>query len=85
MTKNNKKFDTAVSTIRSAIMRRVRSQGTVSSADIVSVARTLNGPERGAAVSTVFSQLVREDILRPTKKTVVNPETRHRVTVYDRV
>ena len=75
-------FDRAVSSIRRAVLNRVKSNGIVSPVDINKVARTIGGSSRGAAVRTAFRQLVEERMIRATNKKVYNPSTHHSVTVY---
>lgn len=80
--KNNKNFDNAVTTIRTALRRRATSQGTVSSVDAVGVAPKFRGPARGAAIRAAFTQLIREGFVKPTKDSVYNSTSRHSVVVY---
>lgn len=80
--RKTKAFQKAVSNIRSAARRRVRSKGMVSAVDLSNVASNIKGEIRGAAVRTAFNQLVAEDILQPSGLTVYNPNTHHRVAVY---
>ena len=83
MAVSSKTFGRAVSTMRSAILRRARRAGEVSPVDISNVARNVHGDVRGAAVCMAFNQLVVMGIIMPTEDTVYNPSTHHRVTVYE--
>lgn len=82
MTNKTKNFDRAVSSIRSAARRRISRNGQVSAVDLASVAPSISGDIRGAAVREAFRQLEDEGVMRQTKDTVYNSSTRHRVTVY---
>jgi hypothetical protein len=42
----------------------------------------LEGSERGGFVTKAFRDLVTEGLLRPTRRTELNRNTRHQVTVY---
>lgn len=79
---SNKKFETAVSTIRSAIKRKANQSDEISSVDVSNVAPSIKGNQRGAAVREAFASLVREGFLKMTKQSVYNPDTRHSVSVY---
>lgn len=85
-TQKNKKFSTAVSTVRSAISRRMKSNnGTVSSVDLSDVKTSFKGPARGAVIREAFASLVRDEVIKMTKETVYNSTTRHSVAVYKKI
>ena len=73
----------ALTYLKSEIRSRVLENGTVSAADVVNVMRLhFEGPERGGFVTKAFRDLVSEGLLRPTKRTELNRNTRHQVTIY---
>jgi hypothetical protein len=73
----------ALTYLKSEIRSRVLENGTVSAADVVNVMRLhLEGSERGGFVTKAFRDLVSEGVLRPTRRTELNRNTRHQVTVY---
>lgn len=82
MENKNKVFDRAVSSLRSAALRRVRRTGNVSAVDVASVVPTLKGAGRGAAVREAFRRLEDEKIVRRSDDTVYHTATRHRVSIY---
>ena len=77
-------FEKAVSEIRSAARRRLRTQGSVSSVDLTNVATRVKGATRGAVMRTAFRQLETEGVMIRTKATVYNSRAKHSVTVYKR-
>jgi hypothetical protein len=82
MSKKLSTFDRAVSSICSAARRRISSKGTVSAVDLSSIAPSITGNSRGAAVRAAFRSLEDEKFMCRTSDTVYNPSTRHRVAVY---
>ena len=82
MSKKLSAFARAVSSICSAARRRIGKKGTVSAVDLSSIAPTITGGTRGAAVRTAFRTLEDEKVMCRTADTVYNPNTRHRVCVY---
>lgn len=77
-----KNFETAVSQVRTAIRRRLRTRDTVSAFEFTDVATFVRGAKRGAVMSTAFRQLQEEGVIKLTKQTVYNTQTKHRVAVY---
>jgi len=75
-------FSRAVAQIRTAVRRRLRSNSTVSSVDVTTVAPSFRGAKRGAVIRTALRQLEEEGVIKSTDNTVYNPRIRHSVTVY---
>jgi hypothetical protein len=69
--------------LKSEIRSRALENGEVSAVDVANVMRLhIEGSERGGFVTKAFRDLLSEGFLRRTKRTELNRDTRHQVTVY---